>query len=185
MDPLSAIGAAAGAVQFADVGIRGLKRTVQLLLQLKNAPQRMIELLQDVNRSIEHLNEIRSALRQRDTAFAHLTDSQAQRMKSTVENVQRTIEDIHAALEPRFSKNASTGNWARKTWRSVISVPMEDTIIRSLERVQRLEQELLSEMLFANLQLQRSTGYVGSCYSQESCITDMHLATALFRFKNP
>lgn len=48
MQPVSIVGLAAGAVQFADVGDRALLAMIILLKDLKETPKRMAELLQDV-----------------------------------------------------------------------------------------------------------------------------------------
>lgn len=58
MDPVSAVGLAASAVQFADVGVRALIGMLQLLKRLKHTPKQMTELLRDVDKSIQRIHAL-------------------------------------------------------------------------------------------------------------------------------
>ena len=128
----------------------------------------MKELLQDVDKSIQNVTEVRSALHQQSPPFAHLSSTQSQRITGRVDDAYQAVLDLQHTLEPLFrDQNASTRSWATKTWRSVVSISMESEIAKRLDRIQRLNQEMLGEMQIVGLQLQYNTEYAFS----DNCVS--------------
>ncbi|MCJ1262381.1 hypothetical protein MMC22_002251 [Lobaria immixta] len=94
MEPVSAVGLAAGAVQFADVGVGALIGMVKLLKRLKETPKRMAELLQDVGKSIQRIITLRNAMQQPNSLFAHLSIAQLQRVMGNVDDAYQATTDL-------------------------------------------------------------------------------------------
>ena len=160
MDPVSALGLAAGAVQFADVGVRALIGMVKLLERLRETPKRMAELLQDVDKSIQRIHALRNAMQQSNSLFTHLSTTQIQRVMGNVDDAYQATIELRHALEPLFRKSNITGHgWARKTWRSAVSVSMETRIAEKITRINRLNAEVMGEMQFTELEMQVKLEY--------------------------
>ncbi|MCJ1396030.1 hypothetical protein MMC18_008917 [Xylographa bjoerkii] len=123
MDPVSAVGLAGGAIQFAVVGCSALIGMVKLLERLRETPKRMTELLQDVDKSIERIHALQNAMQQPNLLFPHLSVTQVGRVVGNVNDAYQATIDLQHTLEPVFRKNTITGHgWAKTTWRSVLSV---------------------------------------------------------------
>ncbi len=149
------VGLAASAAQFADVGFRALIGTIELLRRLKNTPEQMAVLLQDVDKSIQRIHAIRNAIQQPNSLFAHLSITHIQRVTASVDDACQTTTDLQHTLEPLFRQsNNPKGGWARKTWRSVVSVSMETEIAAKITRIKWLNSEVMSEMHISGLEMQ-------------------------------
>ena len=160
MDPVSAVGLAAGAVQFADVGVRTLIGMVQLLKRLKHTPKQMTELLRDVDKSIQRIHALRHAMQQPNPLSTHLSNTQTQRLTTNVDDAYQATTDLQHTLEPLFRESNIAGNgWAKKTWRSAVSVSMETEIEGKITRIKRLNSEVMSEMQLSDLEMQVQLEY--------------------------
>lgn len=154
MDPVSAVGLAAGAVQLADVSVRALMGMVMLLKRLRETPKRMVELLQDVDKSIQRIHALRNALQQPNSLFTHLSVAQFQRVMGIVDDAHQATIELQHALEPLFRKGNIAGHgWAKNTWRSVVSVSMEPRIAQKITRIKWLNGEVMSEMQLTGLEM--------------------------------
>ena len=105
MDPISAVSLAAGAVQFADVGIRTMIRMIKLLESLKNTPRRMAELLEDLDRSVVRLHAIQKVIQQPDSTLLAAPGMQYQPLLKSISSACETIVDLQRLLEPLFGAN--------------------------------------------------------------------------------
>lgn len=176
MDPLSAVGLAAGAVQFADVGVGALIGMVKLLKRLKKTPERMAELLQDVDKSIHRISTIRNAMQQPNSLFTHLSVAQFQRVMGNVDDAYQATIDLQLALEPLFRKSNISGHgWAKNTWRSVVSVSMEPRIAEMIARIKWANSEVMSEMQFTGLEMQAKLEYACFFGSSQGVIIKINL----------
>ena len=161
MDPLSVIGLAAGAVQFADVGGRGFLGLIELLKRLKDTPKRMTELFQDVDKSIQRIYALRSAMQQPTSLFMNLSNQQIQRMTSIVEDAHQATVDLQLGLEPLFRKPlVSWDSWPKRAWRSVVSIHMERSVAEKINRIQRLNVEIMGEMQLFDLDIGADLKYL-------------------------
>ena len=73
MDPISAIGIAAGAMQFADFSGRVIIEGLSVLRSLKHDPEKIKELLQDLEWSIERIAALQNAMTQPSSALSQLS----------------------------------------------------------------------------------------------------------------
>lgn len=130
---MEAIGSTALAVQFADVGGRALLGMIKLLKDLKETPKRMVELLQDVDKSVQRIGWLQNEIQQPASLFTQLSPTQIQRLTGRVDDAYQATVHLQHALEPLFRENDSGSHeWAKKPWRSVISIQMEMLRYREL-----------------------------------------------------
>lgn len=160
MEPVSAVGLAAGAVQFADIGVHTLIGMVKLLKRLKESPKRMAELLDDVDRSIQRIHALRDAIQHPNSLFTHLSPTQFQRVMANVDDANQANIDLQNTLEPLFRKGKiARRDWVKIAWRSVVSVSMEHRITEKFTRIEWLNQEIMSEMQLTGLEMQAKLEY--------------------------
>lgn len=100
MDPVNAVGVAAGAIQFADVSFRALIGMIKVLKRLKETPQRMIELLQDVEKSVQQIHALQNAIQPPNSLSTHLSATQIQRVRATVDDAYQATNDLQTVLDP-------------------------------------------------------------------------------------
>lgn len=172
MEPVSVAGLAAGAVQFADVGGRALLGTIRLLRNLKQTPERMRELLRDLEKSVQRIQDIQDTAQQpTSNIFSHLGDIQRQRATESINEAYKAIADLQSTLSPVFEKhNTSCPGWTRKAWRSVVSVTMEKDVAQKLDRIERLKRDMMCELQLTEIDTQMKNRYSMSLLSLDGLL---------------
>jgi hypothetical protein len=66
MDPTSAVGVAAAFVQFAELTVKGVLRTIGFLQDLEERPHRLKELLPNIDKSVARIAHLQHALQSTD-----------------------------------------------------------------------------------------------------------------------
>lgn len=161
MDPVTAIGLTAGAVQFVDAGGRALLASIKLLRDLKEAPKRMSELLQDVDKSVQRVYALRAAVQQPSSAlFSHLSKEQMQQVKESIDDAYRATVELQSALT-LVAGNSHTRLHGRgkQVWRSVVSVMMERNVELKITRIERLNRAITQDLQITNMKLQAEHKY--------------------------
>ena len=157
-DPISALGAAAAAVQFGDVAGRAILESIKLLKNLNETPKRMAQQLQDVTKSIERMILLRSTiLAPGSSVFIRLTSQQLKRIDEAVSDTDVAMKSLHQSLQrlfPRQTLNAD--NTIKSFWRAVVSVTREKDIEEKIQRINRIHQELMQELQVTDLELHTS-----------------------------
>ena len=154
-DPISAVGLGAGAIQFADIGVKTLIGLFKLLERLKHTPKRMSELLHDMDSTILRIHGLQKAIHEPNSILKNLSSAQFQRVEGNLNDAHQTVLDLQNALEPLFRRSDSSGyDWAKDTWRSVVSVSMETRIAEQIARLKWLNGEMMSEIQLVGLEMQ-------------------------------
>ncbi|KAF7546297.1 hypothetical protein G7Z17_g8540 [Cylindrodendrum hubeiense] len=150
MNPISAIGVAAGSIQFADLGVKALLSSIRFLKNLHDAPKRITALLQDIDRSIKRLLDLEARLRnETDPLTQRVSKSQLQTLRDVVSEGNQAVVDLQKTLERvKFLQNDSK---ARKIWKSCLSVEISRDIETHLSRIQRQHSETLQQLHLAGL----------------------------------
>lgn len=158
MDPVSAIGVAASAVQFADFGVRMLLESLQLLKALKNAPQRIEELLNDLDGSIQRIDTFQAAMRQTSSSmFSSLNAPQIHRIEQKLGAAYEAMAELQASLTSLAMRHK--GSRSKRAWGSVVSVAMEKAIVNRMRRIERLDKEVMAELELAGLEMNNMLQY--------------------------
>lgn len=170
MEPATALGAAAGGVQLIDVAGRVLLGSLRLVRELHDIPIRTAALLRDVERSTSRILNIRHTLLQPgarvfDTlpaeSFARLSSTELQ-LRLAMEELQRLLSLLHDNASQASSTTTST--WARgkiavrRAWGAVVTVQKQDDVTAKLEKVDRLNLEMVRELEVAGLEMQAAAG---------------------------
>lgn len=160
MEPISAVGLAAGAVQFADVGSRALLGMIRVLKDLKQTPKRMAELLQDLDMSLQRIYALHNELQQHPSSmFSQLDAVQRQRIADCINTAYQATSSLRVTLDPLFrTQNATSRDWIGRAWRSVVSVTIEKDIEQKVVRIERIKGEVMRELQLANLEVHARTG---------------------------
>ena len=173
MDPISAIGLAAGIVQFVDIGGKALLSTIRLLKDLKHAPKMMTELLQDAEISLQRLHTLRDTIRQpSSTVFAQLSTIQNQRLLTRIDETRAAVSELQKALDPLLGTHTVGQGRVRKAWKAVISITMENAIKEKLSRISRMEKELAGNLELTNLEIQADLRYSPPFHATRISIAD-------------
>jgi hypothetical protein len=99
MDPVTALGAAAGGFQLVDVAARALIATVRGLRSLREAPARTAAHLAEVEKSLLRISRVSAALLQPGTkVFDKLTVEQFGRLSSCALDARLAMEGLQRLL---------------------------------------------------------------------------------------
>lgn len=98
MDPVSAFGIAAGAVQFVDFNFRGILESLSFLRSLKHTPERVKELIQDLEQSVKRIVALQNATKQPSSATFHLSLAQLQRLERKLDAVCCAMAELQTDL---------------------------------------------------------------------------------------
>ena len=152
MDPASALGVGAGALQIFDFSVKIVLSSINLLRSLRDVPKQIIELSQDVDKSITRLLDLEQRLRQSDEPLVQKTSAaQLGRLQAVVSGSHDAIQHLHGTLQRVGS--VSTDSWGKKKWKAVVSVHLEQDIERHLRRIQRQDSELQRQLQLAGLDI--------------------------------
>jgi len=162
MDPITASGLAASAVQFADIAARTILSAVKLLRELRDAPTRARELLEDVEHSIPLVIAI---LEPGARLVDRLTPQQFSRLSPSILRVRLGMEDLQRALKLLVSNEERTnvnrkGKAVQRGWKAVVSLVKQGDISEKAARVQQLNLELIRELEVVGLDLQVMQRYI-------------------------
>ena len=149
MDPFTAVGVAASAAQLADFGAGSLLGLIRTLKALKEAPERLKILLDDLEHSSRFVECHRLRLRNIKSASdvklsAPLT--QPDSLNSVLDSADAAMLDLKYVLQP-LVHNQTHQSLRSKTWRAIISVQSEKKILRKAERLEKLKHELTRELV--------------------------------------
>ncbi|EFR05043.1 hypothetical protein MGYG_08048 [Nannizzia gypsea CBS 118893] len=142
MDPVTALGIAAAAVQFAAVAVKGIKGGIGLLMRLDKTPGELKDLLDDVKQSID-----RAAQWDTLRLTRQLSNEQADALRGAANDAEQAMKDLQATLNSIFpDQNGRAPSVTRRIWRSIISVKKEYEIKAKLERIKRLNDAVTHQL---------------------------------------
>ena len=153
MDPVTAFGAAAGALQIFDFSIKALLGSVRFLQALRDSPKQIAELLQDADKSIIRLLDLNQRLQQaNDPLVQKLSSGRVQDLRAVASDGYEATRHLHDALQ-RLQTSRSD-SWMKKTWKAMkISTHASEDIERTLARIQRAHAELQRALQLAGLDI--------------------------------
>jgi hypothetical protein len=148
-DPINVLGTAA---------VRSLLESIKLLSNLNKTPKRMKQQLSDVTKSIERMLVFRNTiLASGSPVFFHLKPQQLKRIDEAVSEANLAMENLHQSLQLLFPQQTSdTNNTMKSLWRAVVSVTKEKDVQEKVQRINRIHQELMRDLLMTDLELHTS-----------------------------
>lgn len=161
MDPVSAVGIAAASAQFAGVAGKRVLRGIGLLKGLKGTPTRLSALLSDIDKSITRIHHLQGLLDDDQSNLTRLlSPEQVATLRGAVGDAHNATTELQLVLDPLFGpqNNIGTGlrGSAKRLWRDVISVKVEKEIEENIDKVRRMNDEVLRELQLGGLDLETS-----------------------------
>jgi hypothetical protein len=155
MDPISAFGVVAGTVQLADVGARSLVELIKILKDLKEVPERLVVIFNDLEhfgRFVYHLNpQVKNS---NSTLYRHFSANRGQlnSLISALNSADSAMCELRKTLEPLVQLRDQER--FRITWHSIISLQNEKIILHKVERLKKLKLDLAMQLELCGLSSQ-------------------------------
>jgi hypothetical protein len=161
LDPVSAVGAIASGVQLLDAGGRALLGCYDLIRNVKNAPKEMVDMLKELESSIKQMHHfsdtIDGIINQRLTTF---DNNQILRVKATALEIKLAADELLKSLQTPFAELSAERNGFSKPWHAFKAVIKGKDLRKSIEKVQRLQDSLRTEIGFTNIMNSTLNRYV-------------------------
>jgi hypothetical protein len=161
MDPVSIIGLSAAGVQFIDVGARALLSSLRLLRELREIPHRMVDLLNETDKSVERLLYLDS-LSQQPSFVNQLSQQQLDSIRAVILDGRSATERLQAVLQPVISDLQKPSKTMR-AWAAFMSKRREADIEQHLKIITRIYLGLMPQLQALGLEIELQNLY-GSTY---------------------
>ncbi|EED12098.1 hypothetical protein TSTA_001690 [Talaromyces stipitatus ATCC 10500] len=145
VDPLSVIGSAMAGIQLVSAAAQALLATIKLMNDLKDVPERLALLLNEVDDSISRLCY---CCNEGSKLFHNLDPSQQERLSRTTSAIYPALQDIHKMLTPLLGSSRTRASSVRRLWKSVLSLKVEKEL---------LNLEVIRELGIVGLEVQVNT----------------------------
>ncbi|RKL45848.1 hypothetical protein BFJ72_g3395 [Fusarium proliferatum] len=153
-DPLSIVGGVAAGLQLVSAAGKALLATIKLLQDLQEVPGQLAQLLREVDDSISRLCY---SCRGGSHAFGNLDPVQEKRLVSIADSLHPVLQEIHNMITPLFSDRQGKRKAMSQLWNSIISLKVEKELSQKLERLNRLNIEMVRELGVVGLEVQLAT----------------------------
>lgn len=153
MDPVTAFGIAAGAAQIADFGAGSLLGLIRTIKSLKEAPERLKILLDDLEHFSQFVERLRLRLRNTKSASHVMLSAalpQCDSLNSVLDSADAAMLDLKYILQS-LVQNQTHQSLRSKTWRALISLHNEKKILRMAERLEKLKHEITRELVMYSI----------------------------------
>jgi hypothetical protein len=167
MEPITALGAAAGGLQLVDVAARALMGVVRLARNLRDAPTRTEKLLVDVDRSVAQILHISATLLQPGSRFCDgLSPDQVTRLSTCALQTGEAMDALRILLGSLCGAGHSGGSRGKailqRTWSAVIAAHKQDEVSELLARAERLNLEIVRELELIGLEMQADSSMLSN-----------------------
>ena len=147
-------GGLAAGIQLVSTTAKALLATVKLIRDLKEIPERLTLLLYEVEESISRLYQ---SCNMGSTLFQDLDLPRLDRLSTSALALDAALRKIHDVLRPLVCESKRKGRSLRTLWRSVVLIKVEKELAEKLERLNRLNMEMIRELGLLGLELQLTT----------------------------
>ncbi|KAL9096632.1 MAG: hypothetical protein Q9165_001119 [Trypethelium subeluteriae] len=152
-DPLSIIGGLTAGMQLVSTAAQALLATIKLVKDLKDVPERLSLLLGEVEGSICRLCNSCNA---DSTILQNLDISQRERLSRSASILYPALQEIRDMLMPLMSRSQGKRS-VRGLWKSLVSLKVEKELTDKLQRLNRLNMEMIQELGMVGLEVQVAT----------------------------
>ncbi|KAJ9149539.1 hypothetical protein NKR19_g5699 [Coniochaeta hoffmannii] len=155
-DPVTILGAVAAGAQLVDVAASALLNTILLVKKLRDIPKKLAATLDDVEKSTSRVHYACSRMLLPGSKVSEQLDpGQISSLTQVADDLRQAMDVVCTTLGgvvgPGLSGNGKT---IQRFWRSVLSVNVEKDVADQLERINRLNDELLRQLGMTSLELQ-------------------------------
>jgi hypothetical protein len=158
MDPIGAVGLAAGTAQFLDIGGKAILGTLKLLRDLKDTPSWIRDVSNDIENSFQHIQILRETIER--SGFEDLVQPNHAQVRTAGDAIRSAYDamiDLKKVLEP-YSRDQVLlphGRW-RRTWAAVSSVTERNSIEQKMQKVMLLNHEVSRTLQVIQLGMQKA-----------------------------
>ena len=151
---MAIIGGLAAGIQLVSTTAKALLATVKLIRDLKEIPERLTLLLYEMEESISRLYQ---SCNMGSTLFQDLDLPRLDRLSTSVLALDAALRKVHNVLRPLVCDSKRKGRSLRILWRSVVMIQIEKELAEKLERLNRLNLEMIRELGLLGLEVQLTT----------------------------
>lgn len=161
-EALAVLGAVAAAAQFAEVSAKVLIKTIRIVKDLREVPSKLSRLLDEVEASTSHVESLCFGILQDGSDICQQLQSPQclEGLEQTITALYKAMEDVNMFLIPmaEFREGSpAQGRRIARMWKSVVSLKMEKELPEKLERINRLNINVVRELSAVGLQIQMTT----------------------------
>ena len=150
-DPFTIVGGLAAALQLVATAAQALLATIKLMRDIKGVPERLALLLGEVEDSISRLCHSCNA---GSKIFQNLDLPQLDRLSRSITTLYTALQGIRNMLIPLTYNSKGKGASVRSLWQSLMSLKVERELSEKLERLNRLNMEMIREIGMLGLEVQ-------------------------------
>ncbi|KID83676.1 hypothetical protein MGU_09062 [Metarhizium guizhouense ARSEF 977] len=163
-EALAVLGAVAAAVQFAEAAAGALVKTIGVVRGLREVPPKLARLLSEVEASTSHVESLCSSLSPQHGGSDMSKQIQSQAhldgLLETMTALYKATQDVNSFLAPmaEFGQvSTAKGRRMARMWKSIVSLKMDKELPDKLERLNRLNINVVRELSLVGLQVQVTT----------------------------
>ncbi|KAH8898817.1 hypothetical protein GQ53DRAFT_836843 [Thozetella sp. PMI_491] len=147
-EALAVVGGLAAGLQLVQQAAQALLGTIKLLKDLQEVPDRLAILLDDVDSSISRLCCIC------DASSKTFHSLQMDLISRSANALYPALQDIHDMLNPLVGSPRARGWPVRRLWKALVSLKIEQEMSAKLQRLNRLNLDLIRELGMVGLEVQ-------------------------------
>lgn len=151
---LAIFGGLAAGMQLVQTAAEALLATIKLMRALKGIPEKLALLLNDVDDSITRLCNSCNA---GSKLFLSLDQAKTERLSQCATALYPVLQEIHRMLIPLIKDHKGRSGPFRRLWKTLVSLSVEKELSEKLERLDRLNIEIVRELGMIGLEMQSST----------------------------
>ena len=140
---LAVVGGVSAGLQLVSTTADAVLATIKLIQDLKDVPERLALLLSDIKESISRVSRSCSV---GSTTSQHLSPLQNDTLFRCMKRLHSALEDIQATLMPLFTARVSRRDSVLRVWKSFVSLKITKELSHKIERLNRLEIEVVREL---------------------------------------
>ncbi|KAJ6139937.1 hypothetical protein N7471_006423 [Penicillium samsonianum] len=153
-EALAILGGVAAGMQMVSVAAQALLTTIKLVKSLKEVPEKLARLLNEVDDSISRLCH---SCNTGSKFYLSLDPAQTENLSRCASMLFPALQDIHNKLIPLTKDSQSRAKPIHRIWKTFLSLKVEKELVEKLERLNRLNIEVVRELGVIGLEMQSST----------------------------
>jgi hypothetical protein len=152
MDPVSAVSVAAASLHFASAVLG----SIRILIDLKDAPAQLTQLLHDVDKSVVCIAHLQQTLQDPASRLLQkLNPTELETLRATVNDGYQLILSLQSSLQSILGDwNGKAQAMGKRIWRRLVSLKFECELEEKLERIRWNDNEILQSLQACGLDLQ-------------------------------
>ncbi|KAL0930463.1 uncharacterized protein CTRU02_214538 [Colletotrichum truncatum] len=155
-DPLAILGSVAASFQLVEVAAKTLLGTLKFVRELRDIPRKTAAQLDDVDRSTERVRYMcTSVLGAGSVAVDNVDSAILARLSTCADGLRSALDEAQGMLKPLVDGyDAAKNKPVRRLWNAVVSTTRESSILDRLQKIDKLNLEMVGELQIAGFAVQ-------------------------------